>query len=132
MTVNVLRRIVSATVLVGYSLGATGCHSWSTQSGSAESVLAAQPRERVRITTRADSQMTEVQGPRVVNDTLFGVIAGSQDTTAFALDQVTAVQVQKGSPGKTVGLVAGVTLGALVVTGLVAAATCEPSFGSIC
>ena len=140
------RRTVAALLLAGYVPTATGCTSWQTQTGSAQAVLTAQPglartdttivyrangeryvsvssdaslsRQSIRIATTSQPMMTELTGPRVTNDSLYGSMDGGKDVTGVPLSEVTAVQVRKGSAGKTVALVGGVVVVGLVVSAL--------------
>jgi hypothetical protein len=52
----------------------------------------------------------------VAGDTLYGTMADTTKVEGVPLSDVTAIQVQKGSAGKT-----GVLVGGLVLVGLVAA-----------
>jgi hypothetical protein len=132
-------RAAAILVLGSHILLTTGCTSWQTQTGSAQSVLAAHPElERVdtahvseplaqsrttvsaatiRIATSAQPQMREVTAPRIAGDSLFGIMDGSHLEAATPLDDITAVQMREGSAGKTTALVAGLT----IVIGLTAA-----------
>lgn len=133
MIADSMRRPAAALLVAVHLLTATGCHSWSTQAGNPEITLTAKPRSSVRIATTSEPTMTEILAPRVANDTLYGVAVGSSDTTAFPLDDVTQVQVQKGDAGKTTGLVVGIVGAALAISTIALIAACEPStFGSPC
>ena len=132
-------RATAILVLGSHLLLTTGCSSWQTQVGSAQSVLAAHPELQkvdtahvsqplaesrttvsaatIRIATSTRPQMREITAPRVTGDSLFGMVDGSRLEAATSLDEITAVQMRKGSAGKTTALVAGLT----IVIGLTAA-----------
>ena len=134
-----IRPSAAAILLVSHLLLATGCTSWQTQVGSAQSVLAAHPELQhidtayvsqplapprttvsaatIRIATSTQPQMRGVTAPRVAGDSLFGIVDGSDVEAATPLDEITAVQMRKGSAGKTTALVVTLT----VVVGLTAA-----------
>lgn len=135
--VTTLRPAIAWVLLGGQLLATSGCHSWQTQTGSAESILAARPEvshadatdaavqeayvnpQSIRISTKSQPKMTEVTGPRVANDSLYGMANDSKQATSVSLADVTAVQFQKGSAGKTVALVAGLTVAAVMTTGAI-------------
>jgi hypothetical protein len=131
---TIVRRATASLLLASHVLGATGCHTWQTQTGSAESVLASQPvDQRIRVATTSRPEMTLVTGPRVASDTLYGLMDSSTVVTGIALDELTAVQVQKGSLGKTVLLVTGLVVATGVVAGIIGMSQCDHNtIGSVC
>ena len=116
--VTASRPAIAWVLLGGQILIASGCHTWQTQTGSAESILAAKP-QNIRIATKSQPTMTEVTGPRVTNDSLYGMVAGSEQPVGVSLADVTAVQIQHASTGRTVGLVAGITVAAVIAAALI-------------
>ena len=120
----------TATAMLAMQVLASGCHSWQTQSGSAETVLTASPREQVRIATVSEPKMREMKNPRVSGDTLYGTMADTTKVEGVPLSDVTAIQVQKGSAGKTVALVLGATAIVVGVGALAASAACNATYGS--
>ncbi len=77
----------------------------------------------VRITTDSDELIFKVPVDSRVDDTDLIVIGGNRSETIFRLDEVKKVELSMHSPGKTLGLVAGVlvvtlgvTIGALAAT----------------
>ena len=125
-------RVTAILLLGGHLLLTTGCTSWQTQVGSAQSVLAAHPELQevdtahvsqplagsrttvsaatIRIATSTQPQMREITAPRVAGDSLFGIVDGSHVEAATPLDEITAVQMRKGSAGKTTALAASLTI----------------------
>jgi hypothetical protein len=124
--------VTSILVLGSHLLLTTGCTSWQTQVGSAQSVLAAHPELQqvdtsyvseplapprttvsaatIRIATSSHPRMRGVTAPRVAGDSLFGIVEGSEVEAVTSLGDITAVQMRKGSAGKTTALVAGLTI----------------------
>jgi len=108
-----LRRTVA---LVLIPLVATGCHSWRTAAVAPRAVIESEHPYVVRVTTQ-DSARQVLRGPRIVADTLRG--ARGNDSVAVALRDVTRMDVERFSAGKTAALV--VVLG-LIVYGVLSAA----------
>jgi hypothetical protein len=129
----VIGQHAAATVVLGGCLLLTaGCTSWQTQIGTAQTVLATHPELQhvdttyvsqpladsrsdvsaaaIRIATVSQPRMRTVTAPRIAGDSLFGIVDGSGVETATALDEITAVQMRKGSAGKTIALVMGLTI----------------------
>jgi hypothetical protein len=74
--------------------------------------------------------MRTVTAPHVVGDSLLGIMDGSDVEAATPLDEITAVQMRKGSSGKTVALVAGLTIAiGLTVGSMVAVSKMCLGFG---
>ena len=124
-------RTAAALLLAACVPAATGCSSWQTQSGRAQAVLAAQPGlgpdttahhdasvtpHDIRIATTDHPGMRTLSSPYVARDSLFGLMNQREERIGVPLDGVTAVQLRKADPGKTVGLVVGLT--AAVAVGL--------------
>lgn len=130
---SAFHRRATAILLTGtHLLLITGCTSWQTQAGTVETVLATHPElqrvdtsyvsqplavatttvsaSSVRIATTSQPEMRTVIAPRVSGDSLFGIMEGSEVEAATPLGEITAVQLRKGSTGKTVALVAGLTI----------------------
>lgn len=135
------RRATTSVLLASHVLGATGCTSWQTQSGSAASVLAAQPvpapapagpligvpgnessqssatpaPQAIRITTATTK--LQLDAPRISGDSLYGTPGRGQPEIAVPLSDVTSVQVRATSAGKTAGLGIGLAVGAALAIG---------------
>jgi len=127
-----------AWVILGVQvLAVSGCHSWQTQTGSAQAVLAAQPgltpdstaysrsgasatAKGIRIATTDHPGMRTLNSPYMARDSLFWLMKDSRDEVGVPLNSVTTVQVRKPSPGKTVGLVVGLTAAVAVTVGVIA------------
>jgi hypothetical protein len=129
---TICRRATAILVASAHLLLTTGCTSWQTQAGTVETVLATHPQlelvdtshvsqplaaatttvsaSSIRIATTSYPQMRTVTAPHIAGDSLFGMMEGSDVQAATPLDEITAVQIQKGSTGKTVALVTGLTI----------------------
>jgi len=119
-----IRRVVSVLMLAAYLPACTSYQA--TTQPLAELTASPKPPEHVRVIS-TDGALVEVDGPRVVNDSLFGttVVTGprGEPTTqamAIPLTRIRTVEVKKSDGSKTTILVVGI-VGALVVLGVVAA-----------
>lgn len=118
------RRVVSLLLLAAYLPACTSFQA--TTQPLAELTAAPKPPEHLRVTTN-DGAVVEVDGPRVVNDSLFGttVVTGargepSMKAVAIPLAGIRTVEVKKSDGSGTMMLVVGVAA-ALVLLGVAAA-----------
>jgi len=114
-------RRVAAIVVV--CLLAQSCTSWQTQPGAPGQVLASKTPERVRV-NRPDGSRVELVHPVISGDTLSGNRPGSPaddpaGRIAMPLSEVQSVDIQRVSAGKTVLLIGGLGLTAIVIAAAV-------------
>ncbi len=118
------RPVVSVILLAAYLPACTSYQA--TTQPLAELTASPKPPEHVRVTTNAGAKFT-VDGPRVVNDSLFGTTAtvdakGTPTTRAVAmpLGELRTIEVRKADGTSTMMLVVGI-VGAVVLLGVAGA-----------
>ena len=116
------RRILSCLLLPVYL---SSCTSWQVQPVSPEQVVTEEEPSRIRVTL-ADSSEVEMEQPRIVGDTLRGMVKGPPPTDAqqgaeyviterdVLLADIATVRVRKANVGKTLIGAVGITI-ALVI-----------------
>jgi hypothetical protein len=105
-----LRQSIASTLLLCYL---AACTSWHVKQGVSPLQLISTEHPRTVRVTRTDGSRIFLDEPRIAaGDSLVGVHYGLQ--TRVAVSDVTQVATQKFSPGKSIGLVLG--LSAVVVT----------------
>ena len=92
------------------------CTSWHSLSNLPPSTPAVNGGAPIRV-TRVDQSTLELRRAHVVRDTIFGIAGESE--VAIPLSQVTRIEAQKVSGGRTAGLFAGVLGVALVLAAVV-------------
>ena len=100
---------------LGFILAFAGCTSWKTQSAAPADAIA--PGDHVRV-TRADGSILELTKATVVGDSLSGHSPAAKDSssrTTVPLADVQSVAVNRVSGGKTLLLVGGLGLTAMLV-----------------
>jgi hypothetical protein len=100
---------------IGCMLGAAGCTSWKTQSAAPADAIASGDHVRV---TRADGSTLELTRAAVSGDSLSGHSPAAKDSssrTTVPLADVQSVAVNRLSGGKTMLLVGGLGLTAMLV-----------------
>ncbi len=81
-------------------------------------LLSSEPPSKIRV-TRADKSRVVLHDPRLVGDTLVDGRIRHDLPAKVSLDEVAEVQVRKGDPVETAGLILGTAaLGLLVAAGL--------------
>jgi len=117
------RRPIAGALLLWFL---TGCSSWHVQEGvTPEQLIATQHPHAVRV-TRSDSSHITLYQPRIAGgDSLAGLHNGVPASVPVA--DITQVATSQFSAGKTIGLVAGITL-----VGAILAAANPPTVPNIC
>ncbi len=102
-------------LVLGFILALAGCTSWKTQSAAPADAIA--PGDHVRV-TRADGSTLELTRASVSGDSLSGHPSAAKDSTSrttIPLADVQSVALNRVSGGKTVLLVGGLGLTAMLV-----------------
>ena len=113
-------RVVSASVvasarcfvIAGGLLSTAACFVSRTEALGPGSAFSRTDRIRV---TRVDGSSAAIVGPRLVNDSVVGIWAGSSQRIAVALSEVRTVTVRRLSADRTVLTIIGVAAGAAVL-----------------
>jgi hypothetical protein len=108
-------------------IGLSACTSWKSVKEPVPATLDADRPDDVRIQL-VDGTEVKLRSPRIVSDSLEGLVRDGKyrdDVTRvrYALSDITTLATKQADGWKTVGLVAGITLGALLVVGIAAAAS---------
>jgi len=102
-----VRRVLSSILLPVYL---SSCTSWQVQSVSPEQVVTEDQPSKIRVTL-TDSSELEMEQPRIVGDTLRGLVKGGADDSLVERDvllaDIAAVRVKKTSTTKSVLLGVG-------------------------
>ena len=97
------RRILSCILLPAYL---SSCTAWHVQSASPKQVITEDQPSKIRVTL-TDSSTVEMEQPRIVGDTLRGLVKGGADDSLVERDvllaNIATVRVRKSNVGKTVG-----------------------------
>jgi hypothetical protein len=106
-----LRRSIASTLLLCYL---AACTSWHVKQGvSPRQVISTEHPRTVRV-TRTDGSRISLDEPRIVTgDSLVGVHNGVR--SSVVVSDVTQVATQKFSPGKSIGLVLGLSAAVVAV-----------------
>jgi hypothetical protein len=83
------------------------CTTWHTQPVSGPEARPLPTRSPIRI-TRTDGRMLVLEHAQVVGDSLFGEAGDPPRSVALAMGEITRMERQKVSAGRTVGLTLGV------------------------
>jgi hypothetical protein len=113
-----VHRAVAGLLLLATTLAA--CTSWQVQTVTPEQVVTTQHPSTVRV-QRLDGTRAVVDDPRIGGDSLLGLTIGKP--IGVPLADIHQVAVKRGNAGKTVGLVLAVTVGVIVLAGVM----CEAS-----
>src|SRR4051812_45619088 len=106
---------------IGLLLVSAGCTTWKTQSAAPADVVAKNTGSHVRI-TRSDGSTLELTNAAISGDSLSGHSTAAKDSTSrttIPLAGVQSVAVRGVSAGKTVLLVGGLGLTAMLVAAAV-------------
>jgi hypothetical protein len=107
------RRLWLAAALLGaFWLVVSGCYSWARQPGPPSQVVERYPGKSLRV-TRSGGASIEVNGPRIIGDSLLGYSGASRAPVAIPLSDIMTVEMLRTSAGRTALLVAAV--GATVI-----------------
>ena len=118
-----LRRYRPAALLM-LVLHVTGCYSWQPTTVSPRQFIEEEQPGKIRI-LQADGEQVEIRNPGVETDSIsFRVSSGlfGSETVRIALSDVSTVEVQRFSIGKTVALVVLAPVGLVVIAVLICAA----------
>ncbi len=112
-------------------IGVAACTSWKSVEEPVPSTLDADRPGEARIQL-VDGTEVKLQSPRIVSDSLEGLVRDGKYSdevirVRYALSEVTTITTKQADGWKTVGLVAGLTLGALLVAGIAAAGSSSSS-----
>lgn len=105
--------LTAAALLPAWLLQA--CYAWQTQPVAPRQAIEQRPLDRARL-VRADRSAIVLTGPRIRGDSIAGLIG--MEERAVALRDVSAVQIQRFSAGRTIGVVALGILASTVVIAL--------------
>ena len=117
-----VRRVMSSILLPVYL---SSCTSWQVQSVSPEQVVTEDQPSKIRVTL-SDSSRVEMEQPRIVGDTLRGLVKGGPDDSLVERDvllaDIATVRINKYHTTKSVlfgvGIVVvGFFIAAVVATG---------------
>ena len=104
-----MRRVL---VLATAAATISACTSWRVQPVSPAQLLDEERPERVRV-QRSDRSRVVLNAPQLVPDSLVGTSRGER--TSLPLADIAQIEVRRGSTGKTIGLVLGLTAVTAVV-----------------
>lgn len=115
------RQVISAVLL---ALFLSSCTSWQVPTVGPEQVIADDHPSKIRV-TRKDHSVVELQQPRVVGDTLLGIVKAPSGAASSGLEyrvllaDVATVEVRMTDGTKTgllaMGLAAAAVIGAVMV-----------------
>jgi hypothetical protein len=107
----------------------SACTSWRVQNAPPQQFTVQDASKPIRVVRRNGAALT-LQGTRVSGDTLYGTnkrYGVADSLVAIPLSEIRTIEVRQGSTGKTVGLIAGITVGvagAIVLFFVVTCALC--------
>ena len=113
------------------------CTSWRVEEVSPAQLISEDNPSHLRVTLK-DGSRVEMEHPETVGDTLVSRIqdplpSGSGSSTErIPFSYVARIETKHTSPGKTAGLVVGLTALAAIIAGGVAIATWDGPFGGCC
>ncbi len=120
-----MRRILSCILLPVYL---SSCTSWQVQSVSPEQVVEEDQPSQIRVTL-TDSSELEMEQPRIVGDTLRGLVKGGVDDSLVERDvllaDIATVRVKKTDATKSILLGVGILAGVVVALVAASAAICR-------
>jgi hypothetical protein len=120
-----MRRVRAATrqALAAFLLTIhLACTSWHTESVTPAELVERDHPDQVRVTTTAGDQVV-LSHPVVIGDSLVEETAKEGAPATLPLQDVSRIATRQVSPGKTLGLAAGVTLVGLGVGAVIALAS---------
>jgi len=121
-----VRRVLSSILLPVYL---SSCTSWQVQSVSPEQVVTEDQPSAIRVTL-TDSSKLEMEQPRIVGDTLRGLVKGESNDSLVERDvllvEIATVRIKKTDPGRTAFL----GLGIAAIIGLAAFGVAVGSAGN--
>ncbi len=119
-----VRRVLSAILLPAYL---ASCTSWQVPPVSPEQAITEDQPSKIRVTL-TDSSTVEMEQPRIVGDTLRGLVKGGEDDSLGERDvllaDIATLTVPKTDVTKSVFLGLGIAAGAFVVAVAAAFAYC--------
>lgn len=121
-----IRRVLSSVLLPVYL---SSCTSWQVQSVSPEQVVTEDQPSAIRVTLTDNSKL-EMEQPRIVGDTLRGLVKGESSDSLVERDvllvEIATVRIKKTDPGRTAFL----GLGIAAIIGLAAFGVAVGSAGN--
>jgi hypothetical protein len=116
---SLLRRYVAIGLSVCFAFQVTGCSSWTSQTQPPAEVLTKKSVTLIRV-TMVDGARMYVHDPHVVNDTLTGYRLPASEKNrgeqlAIPTSEIRYIEVYKTETGKTILLVAGISLAVLLI-----------------
>ena len=107
-----IRRVLSSVLLPVYL---SSCTSWQVQPVSPEQVVTEDQPSAIRVTL-TDSSKLELEQPRIVGDTLRGLVKGESSDSLVERDvllvEIATVRIKKTDPGRTAFL--GLAIAAII------------------
>jgi hypothetical protein len=108
-------RVIAAVLLLAYL---PACSSWRVEKVSPQALIEAKHPAQVRV-SRPDGTKQVLHQPSIAGDTL----RGSVQEPAIALGEVQTVETRHGDTGKSLLLVGGIFIGAMLAGAIVCAAS---------
>ena len=126
-----VRRVLSSILLPVYL---SSCTSWQVQPVSPEQVVTEDQPSKIRVTL-TDSSELEMEQPRIVGDTLRGLVKGGADDSLVERDvllaDIATVRVKKTDATKSVllgvGILAGVAVALVAASKAICRANTDPA-----
>ena len=120
-----VRRVISGILLPLYL---SSCTSWQVPPVSPEQAVTEDQPSKVRLTL-TDSSQLEMEQPRMVGDTMRGLVKGGADDSPVERDvllaDIATLRVQKTDVTKSILLPLGIVAGVFVVLVVVAVVVCD-------
>ena len=117
-----VRRVLSSILLPVYL---ASCTSWQVQTVSPEQVVTEDQPSKIRVTL-TDSSELEMEQPRIVGDTLRGLVKGGADGERdVLLADIATVRVKKTDTGNSVLLGLGIAAGVFAVAAVAFVIDCH-------
>ena len=120
-----VRRVLSSILLPVYL---SSCTFWQVQSVSPEQAITEDQPSKVQITL-SDSSELEMEQPRIVGDTLRGMVKGGADYSLVERDvllaDIATVRVKKTSTTHSVLLGVGIVTVGLFIAAVIATGDCD-------
>ncbi len=120
-----VRRVLSSILLPVYL---SSCTSWQVPPVSPEQAITEDQPSKIRVTL-SDSSRFEMEQPRMVGDTLRGLVEGEANDSLVERDvllaDIATLRVRKTDVTKSILLPLGIVAGVFVVLVVVAVVVCD-------